>query len=153
MYKNHSDALAYSRRYYKEHGDKSRKAGAKWYQENKPKIRVTKKKYYAKNNKRILAKRKEWYKKNPSKLRQYSLKQNFGMSIAEYEMLKDQQGGVCDICKSTVEILVVDHSHITGKIRGLLCHLCNSGLGYFKDNTRTLESAIIYLDKQNANTT
>lgn len=147
MYKNHADALAYSRKYYKENREKSIKAGAKWYQENKDKSRATKKLYYAKNAKRILERRREWYKKNPHKLREYQLRQNFGLSLAEYERMREEQGGVCAICKLVVRVLVVDHSHKEGHIRGLLCHKCNSGLGYFIDSTENMESAIIYLKK------
>lgn len=41
----------------------------------------------------------------------------------------------------------IDHNHITGKIRGLLCKQCNIGLGMFKDSTESLENAIEYLNK------
>ena len=50
----------------------------------------------------------------------------------------------CIICGSD-DKLVVDHDHITGQVRGMLCNPCNLGLGHFKDNVSTLESAIEYL--------
>lgn len=65
-------------------------------------------------------------------------------------MLKKQNGG-CAICKSKVSggkgAFHVDHCHKTGKIRGLLCHFCNVGLGVFKDDVKTLSVAIAYLKK------
>lgn len=43
--------------------------------------------------------------------------------------------------------LSIDHNHQTGKVRGLLCHHCNVGLGHFKDNIELLNSALDYLIK------
>lgn len=42
--------------------------------------------------------------------------------------------------------LYVDHCHLTGEVRGLLCGACNSAIGYFEDNTGLLEKAIAYLN-------
>ncbi len=50
----------------------------------------------------------------------------------------------CVICGS-VEKLVVDHDHTTGKIRGMLCNHCNRGLGHFRDDPMLLEFAAQYL--------
>lgn len=57
--------------------------------------------------------------------------------------------GCCDICGSPptgrVKRLSIDHDHATGAFRGLLCNLCNTGLGMFKDDPKLLEKAILYL--------
>lgn len=62
------------------------------------------------------------------------------------EMMIDQSDR-CAICKkkATTRKLAVDHSHITGQIRGLLCGACNVGLGMFKDNPAFLIRALEYL--------
>lgn len=66
-------------------------------------------------------------------------------------MLEDQNGRckICDIeAKDAMwSVLVVDHCHATGKIRGLLCNSCNVGLGKFKDNPRLVEKALGYLNE------
>jgi len=60
-------------------------------------------------------------------------------------MLK-QQGGVCAICKKKGRPLGVDHCHSTGKVRGILCGKCNSGLGFYDDDSDVMRAAAAYLD-------
>jgi hypothetical protein len=62
------------------------------------------------------------------------------------EELKQLKADVkeCVIC-GDVGKLVVDHDHVTGKVRGLLCSHCNRGLGHFRDSPRLLEFAAQYL--------
>lgn len=40
----------------------------------------------------------------------------------------------------------IDHCHKTGKVRGLLCKTCNTGIGHLKDDPNILRSAINYLE-------
>ena len=75
----------------------------------------------------------------------------YGITVDDYnKMLKDQDG-VCAICgtdnpqrKGTVNF-AIDHCHETGKIRGLLCSICNRLLGDAEDDIEILELAIKYL--------
>jgi Recombination endonuclease VII len=57
---------------------------------------------------------------------------------------------LCSICREFFKgskDMHLDHDHETNKLRGLLCHNCNVGLGHFKDKIVLLESAIDYLKK------
>lgn len=97
-------------------------------------------------------KRKEFYDSPEGILssRRAHLKRNFNLTLDEYNSMLDSQNGKCMICGGTEmnnknKVLCVDHDHKTGKIRGLLCGLCNSGLGKFRDNKQFLENAIKYL--------
>jgi hypothetical protein len=82
----------------------------------------------------------------------------YGISLAEYHRLFDEQKGACKICGATDPCgngsknkrLYVDHCHDTGVVRGLLCHHCNVGLGSFKDDVNTLAKAIEYLSQNRA---
>jgi len=68
------------------------------------------------------------------------------MSLEEYIQLFDAQEGLCAVCLKAVEgNLYVDHDHVTGLVRGLLCRTCNLGLGHFKDDTKLLLKAVNYL--------
>lgn len=66
----------------------------------------------------------------------------------QYKALLESQGGVCAICKRADRCrfaLGVDHCHRTGRIRGLLCTLCNSAIGKLDDDPALLEAARQYL--------
>lgn len=78
------------------------------------------------------------------------LKNHYGISKVEYDNLFNEQQGRCKICskhKSELkERLSVDHNHITGKVRGLLCRKCNVLLGHLENNMQILKMAFNYLD-------
>jgi hypothetical protein len=70
-----------------------------------------------------------------------------GVTDAQYWDMYHEQGGRCGICRTRLnskryKAFAVDHCHTTGKIRGLLCTQCNTGLGLFKDDPVRLEKAI-----------
>lgn len=79
--------------------------------------------------------------------RRWDLENKYGITLEEYnEMAKDG----CDICSKTNEQnLVVDHDHETGKVRGVLCTMCNTGLGKLGDNVEGLTRALEYLNASN----
>ena len=80
------------------------------------------------------------------------LKRVFNISLDEYESMLIAQSGRCAICgmpDRPSRALSVDHNHSTGKIRALLCHLCNVMLGSAKESEETLMKAISYLRDYN----
>lgn len=54
------------------------------------------------------------------------------------------QGGLCDICRAA-PATQVDHDHVTGAVRALLCFNCNGGLGQFRDDPEVLRVAADYV--------
>jgi hypothetical protein len=76
-----------------------------------------------------------------------SLKRHFNLTLEEYAALLNAQGGTCAICRSLPgdTSLCVDHCHTTGRVRGLLCRLCNTALGQFQDSMEHLARAMLYL--------
>jgi hypothetical protein len=84
----------------------------------------------------------KWY--SPEK----RLAQVYGLSPQDYDAMLAEQEGVCAICKTRPDKpLFVDHSHATGKVRGLLCRPCNFSLGFMRDDPRLTAAATKYLLK------
>lgn len=94
-------------------------------------------------------------KNNPAiqkSIRKSKLWTQYGITLADYEKMFNKQSGVCAICGQPPldKALVVDHDHKTGKVRGLLCCLCNTMLGFAAESTKVLELAAQYLRKHTA---
>lgn len=107
-------------------------------------------KYYENNRARILEQQKRYYercKRNSRYVKKY------GVSVEDYDTMLSEQDGCCAICKTNTpgsnRRFRIDHCHTSKTVRGLLCHRCNMGLGYFKDNIEVLARAIEYLASYN----
>ena len=92
------------------------------------------------------------HKENKEALRHKIRKHMYGISKEDFYLLLEKQNYSCAICNTTTPggrgDWHVDHNHDTGKIRGLLCHCCNTGLGLFKDNVDLLDKAKEYLNER-----
>lgn len=77
------------------------------------------------------------------------LRRVYGIDTEDFGEMLISQDGLCGICRRAVKNYVVDHDHATGEVRGVLCPLCNSGLGMFADDPSRLAAAIIYLTAPN----
>lgn len=103
---------------------------------------------------------KEQRARNPHVYLGYRIRRNlkkYGMTPESYEEMLIAQGRRCAICGTTEpggrsnmngEVrFKVDHDHTTGAVRGLLCGLCNSGLGHFRDDVAVMARAIAYIEE------
>jgi hypothetical protein len=78
-----------------------------------------------------------------------------GVDATRYQEMLREQGGVCAICaqperapdkaSGKTKDLAIDHDHVTGAIRALLCSNCNRGLGLFNDDIALLAKAQSYV--------
>ena len=126
-----------------------------YYAKNKDKIRKTRRKHYKKNRIKILKENrinnKVYYEMHQEQLRLSSkkkhLKKKYGLTMEDIQVMLIKQHSTCAICTQPFGTgrICVDHDHITNKIRGLLCHRCNSGIGLLGDNIAGLYKAINYL--------
>lgn len=77
------------------------------------------------------------------------LKREFGITVEQYNLMLESQGGVCYLCRNPDpdgKKLAVDHCHTHGNIRGLLCRACNTGIGLLRDSPELLRRAADYIE-------
>ena len=151
-------ALA-DKRYAQKHPDKIRERWEKYRKSHPDKIKEWKAKYYLKHKKKVLKKSNKYYEehrlqvlKQREKYRNgygtLILTRKYGISVETYKKMLAEQDGKCAICKQPFTLTpFIDHCHKVGKVRGLLCRGCNTGLGNFQDSIENLEQAIRYLEK------
>ena len=74
---------------------------------------------------------------------------DFGITLKDYDKILEKQDNGCKICGIKIPggqgRFHIDHDHVTGKIRGLLCSNCNLALGNAKDDIKILAAMIQYL--------
>lgn len=101
----------------------------------------------------------KWQVDYPERKKNKELLCYYGITLEQYNKMLEDQNGLCAICgkpeskKSRYSektcMLHVDHNHKNGKVRQLLCSLCNAALGSFDDDVNLLQTAIDYLNKHN----
>jgi len=88
------------------------------------------------------------------------IKSRYGLAQKDFADMVDRQQGCCAICLTDLRLragsvcrdktVAVDHCHKTGQVRGLLCSMCNTGLGNFADSPARLTAAINYLHRSSS---
>ncbi len=86
-------------------------------------------------------------------LRKRKLFNSYGLTLEKYNTLFESQNLRCAICKSdnsgTEREWHIDHDHVSGKTRSILCHHCNLALGHAKDNPKLLRKMADYIESYN----
>ena len=101
------------------------------------------------NDKKTERRKKTEEKLGKDYFKNYKLKNNYGISLKEFNEMYEKQKGNCFICEQKISgrEVKVDHNHETGKVRKLLCHNCNSALGLLKDNPTLFQRCAEYLNE------
>jgi hypothetical protein len=144
------------------------KPGVEFTQDrNKPDGRDTKckdcsaeesRRYRVEHSDRVrISKTKSYLRNYTDTTRPYRLKRHYGLTVAEYDAMLLQQDGKCAICRQpetsrsrngeSIKLLAVDHDHVSGAPRALLCAFCNQGIGSFKDDPVRLRAAADYIER------
>lgn len=93
--------------------------------------------------------RAKYPEKTHLQMRRYQLLHHYGITPEQREVMLGLQGGCCAVCRKppSRKRLNVDHDHVTGVVRGLLCGDCNRALGLLRENVTTCRNMIDYLEK------
>lgn len=114
----------------------ARKASAKWRKNNPEKVAAQQAARFRRDPKAEVARTRNWYR-----LRKY------GLTSEQFAVLAADSNGHCQLCGDPFPRTPhIDHNHATGRVRGLLCSGCNTGLGLFKDNVQRLKLAIQWVE-------
>lgn len=123
-----------------------------WYKRH---YKVNRAKMIAKTVKYRKEHKEEWlkysadYRKiNKEKIRFKKILKIYNLTQEEYQNIFLNQDQKCAICKKKDFYPAIDHNHITGKVRGILCMNCNSGIGNLGDSIERIEAALNYLKNE-----
>jgi hypothetical protein len=98
---------------------------------------------------------KRWAAKSGYTARSGHLKRKYGITEVEYAAMVTTQGGLCAICRQPETMmrngvpvpLSVDHDHVTGEIRQLLCYLCNTAVAMLREDPELARRVAAYLEE------
>lgn len=155
-YSNNMSQKEYNKSWRELNKEKIKADKAEWYRKNKKSVLLYSKQYYVENKDRIRIyqrdnkeKIKSYYVNNKDKILENSkrgrYKNEYGITVKDYDTMLQTQNNRCAICYKSSNTLCVDHNHVTGKVRGLLCKKCNIGIGCLNDDAEILANAIKYL--------
>ena len=163
----HDEILEQQAEYYQENKEKIFENNRNWVSNNKDKVKIIKARYRESHRDKLrkdsleyanthreqgLVNKRKWRARNPDKLKEEKLKARFGITLDQFNELKKQQNNCCGICgeafdkiPNSAKCACVDHDHKVKKIRGLLCHTCNSGIGCLRDDPVLMEKAVLWI--------
>jgi len=80
------------------------------------------------------------------------LLKSYGLTLEDYERMVARQRSRCAVCRrkrpaSDKREWAIDHDHVTGQIRGLLCDRCNRAIGLLRDEPKILRAAVQYVER------
>ena len=100
---------------------------------------------------KVVASRKRWLAKKPQYLRQYYMRREYNLTLEQWEDIFNAQGRVCALCSSpepgAKSVWHMDHDHVTGRLRGILCYGCNNAVGVYQRRIQSnLDRVTHYLE-------
>ena len=121
---------------------------AKYYYANIDKVRSDNKKYYSANRDRLVEYSSQYYSDNKEEVSLRAAARRYGISL---EKAREMRSAPCSICGTTgghlQKAMHIDHCHTTNKVRGTLCHHCNTALGLIGEDINILDKMKEYINE------
>ena len=141
--------------YYETHKEEIKARSRAWYYAHKDEAAIRKKAYHLKNLEKAKADQKAWRNDNKDRIRGNLLKRKYGITFEQYKEMFEKQDGKCAVCEAPGALLNqygkvglhVDHNHVTGQVRQLLCSNCNTALGLLKESPDTIRKLLSYVER------
>jgi CRISPR/Cas system-associated protein Cas10 (large subunit of type III CRISPR-Cas system) len=98
------------------------------------------------------ARRKELYQRPgvKEKNRELRIRRSYGLTLEAYQNLLESQGTKCAACGTSdwgAYGPMIDHDHVTGEVRGIVCTRCNVAIGHLKDSPQRARALAEYMEK------
>lgn len=159
LYRCKACRIISNKKSYYENQDKRIKTSVKWKLENREKYNEWVRNDRKKDPEKYKERERIYKKRNWARLSVNESLRKLKLTNQNFIELNEKHKGLCAICNlpetsksrnGNVRRLAIDHCHKAEnqgiiKIRGLLCHDCNTMLGKAKDDIGILNSAIQYL--------
>jgi hypothetical protein len=135
------------------------------------KARLAERRYETKNREARYARNRAWAAANPDKVytekrkqqvrdwkaahpgyqRDHQREKKYGLSKEAFNALLETQNFQCAACRTDLTVLSnknihVDHCHVIGRVRGIICHGCNTSLGLMRNDPNLIRRLALYLD-------
>ena len=108
------------------------------------------KKHRSKNKDNIKKYNKKYYKNHRELFLSKHYEKRYGLTIEQRKDLYFNQNGCCILCgePTPYDKICTEHSHKTGKVRGLTCYRCNTFIGYIETNSQLVPKILTYLEAE-----
>ena len=121
-----------------------------WAKQNPELVREYRRAWREKNRDAVLLQKRATYFADPIFHRRGIVLRKYGLTLEQYDQMVLDQDDRCAICATTDkgrdrQHWSIDHCHATNKVRGLLCHTCNLGIGHLGDDAERVYAAAVYL--------
>lgn len=146
----------YKKKRYEDNKEEILRKMREYFLENQVEIKSRRKEARVRDRDRLRAKAKKRYHNLTEDEKKTQALKKYGLTLEEYNVLFESQNKSCAICETSSPKsklgFCVDHDHATGKVRGILCHSCNTGIGLLEDNPAIMGKAADYIRNYNNST-